>query len=115
MGRRDDPHVDLHRVVAAERLDRPFLQHPQQLGLRRLRQLRDLVEKQRAAVRRLEPAVAAGGGVGERAALVTEQLGFDQGVRERGAVDRHERLRPALAPLVDRARDQLLAGSALAA
>ena len=83
VGRRDDAHVDLHRVVAAERLDRPLLQHAQQLGLRRQRQLRDLVQEQRAAVRGLEAALAAVGGAGERAALVPEQLRLDQRVGER--------------------------------
>ena len=44
------------RLVGAERLDRPLLQHAQQLGLRRQRQLGDLVEEQRAAVGGLEAA-----------------------------------------------------------
>jgi len=57
VSRGDDAHVDLHRLVAAERFDRSFLQHPEQLGLRRLRQLRDLVQEQRAAMRGLEAAV----------------------------------------------------------
>jgi len=41
------------------------------------RDLADLVEEQRAAVRGLEPAIARGGRAGERALLVAEQLGLE--------------------------------------
>src|SRR6185312_7260640 len=50
---------------------------------------------------------------GERALLVTEQLALDQLGRDRGAVELHERAIRALGVLVDRARDQLLAGAVL--
>ena len=53
-------------------------------------------------------------GAGERALLVAEQLALEQRLRQRGAVDRHERSRRALAPGVQRARGDLLAGAALA-
>ena len=86
---RTSTRVDL---VRAERLDGPLLQHAQQLGLGRQRDLGDLVEQQRAAVGRLEAAVAALDRAGERAALVAEQLGLEQRLGERGAVDRDERL-----------------------
>ena len=86
---RTSTRVDL---VGAERLDRPLLQHAQQLGLRRQRHLGDLVEQQRAAVGRLEAAVAALDRAGERAALVAEQLRLEQRLRERRAVDGDERL-----------------------
>ena len=52
--RRDDAHVDGARRVLADAPDLALLQHAQQLGLRARRQLADLVEKQRAAVRLLE-------------------------------------------------------------
>ena len=100
-----------HRLVAPQRFDRSFLQDAQQLGLRRGRQLRDFIQEEGAAVRGLEPTVAAVGGAGESAALVAEQFGLDQRVGKRGAVDRHEGLQPPLATLVQRPRDQLLAGS----
>ena len=44
----------LHRAVAPHRLERPLLEHAQQLGLQLERQLADLVEQQRAAVGHLE-------------------------------------------------------------
>ena len=53
-------------------------------------------------------------GAGERAAHVAEQLGLEQRLRQRAAVDRDEPLVAARAVVVDRARDQLLAGAGLA-
>ncbi len=114
IGRRDDAHVDLHRLAAADRLDLALLQRAQQLHLRRQRQLADLVEKQRAAAGFDELADVALGRAGERALLVTEQDRLDQIVRDRAAVDRDERLCGALARAVDRARDQLLADAGFA-
>ena len=54
------------------------------------------------------------GRAGERALLVAEQDRFHEIVRDRAAIDRDERLRPALAGAVDGARDQLLADAGLA-
>ena len=47
---RQDPHVERHLLVAADRADLPFLQGPQQFGLHRQRHLADFVQQQRAAV-----------------------------------------------------------------
>ena len=54
------------------------------------------------------------GRAGERALLVTEQLGFDQVVRDRRAVDLHEPLAAPQTVAVDGARHEFLAGAALA-
>ena len=54
------------------------------------------------------------GGAGERALLVAEQLGLEQRLRNRRAVDRDERAVGARAERVQRPREQLLAGAALA-
>src|SRR5215471_3155942 len=90
MGRRYDPHVDLDGRRAPDGLERSLLQHAQQLGLHGGGQLGDLVEEQRAAVRRREPSLALSIGARERAALVTEQLGLDEALGERAAVERDE-------------------------
>jgi hypothetical protein len=45
---------------------------------------------------------------------VAEQLAFEQRFRQRGAGDRDERLRRAVARVVNGARDHLLAGAAFA-
>ena len=103
------------RLVRAQRLNCSLLQHAQQLGLRRQRHLGHLVQQQRPAVRGAETAVAPADRAGEGATLVTEQLRFQQRVRKGGAVDGHERLPAPWPPLVQRPRDQLLAGAALAA
>ena len=62
----------------------------------------------------LEDPLRVGDGAGERAARVAEELRFEHALGERAAVDRHERARRAPAVRVDRARDELLAGAAVA-
>ena len=77
-------------------------------------QLPDLVEEHRAAVGKLDQPHPAGIGAGERAPLVAEQFALQQGVGDRAAINGHERpLRPPAA-LVDRPRDEFLAGPRLA-
>ena len=78
------------------------------------RQLADLVEEERAALRRLEGALPGRDGAGERAPLVAEELALDQALGQRRAVDGDERRRRVRAEPVQVARDQLLAGAALA-
>jgi hypothetical protein len=115
VGRGHDAHVDGDCAVATHRLEAPFLEYAQHLGLGLRRHVADLVEEDRAAVRRLELADAARVGAGERALLVTEELALDQLARDRGAVHRDEGARAACAALVERLGDELLAGAALAA
>ena len=101
-------------VVAAEPQDLPLLQHAQQAALERERDVADLVEEDGPGVRRLEePRPPAALRAGERAFLVAEELGLEERVRERRAVDRDERMVAAPARVVDPLREQLLAGAAL--
>ena len=60
-----------------------------------------------------EPGARAGG-AGERALDVAEELGLEQRLGQRRAVEGDERPRGARAPRVDRARGELLAGAGLA-
>ena len=60
---------------------RPSLQHAQQLGLHVQREVADLVDEQRAALGRFEPAHPAGDGAREGPLHVAEQLAFDQRLR----------------------------------
>ena len=69
----------------------------------------------RPAVRLLEPADPPRLGSGEGAALVAEKLALEQRLGNGRAIHRDERLPGAIAVLMDRARDQLLAGAGLAA
>ena len=73
-----------------------------------------LVQEQRAAVGRLEQAGLVAVGAGERALPVAEHLGFEQRLRQRGAVDRHHLLLDAAAVRVDELRDHFLAGARFA-
>jgi len=94
----------------AEPLDLPLLQHAQQLHLDVRRDLPDLVEKQRAPVGLDEPPVVALGRASEGPLFVPEQLRLEDRLRQRGAVDRHERAAGARRAVVDGTRQQLLAG-----
>ncbi len=115
MGGGDHPHVQRFDLVGAERLDLLFLQHAQQLGLQRQRQVADFVEEQRAAVGHLELADAPLAlGAGEGARCGAEQLRLDQGFRNRGDVDRDEGAVGPWRQVVDALGQQLLAGAGLA-
>ena len=54
---RNDAHVDLLGARRSDALELPFLQHAQELDLDVRRQIADLVEEDRAAVRQLEAAL----------------------------------------------------------
>ncbi len=114
VGGGDDPGVDRDRLRAPQPLHRALLERAQQLGLGRRRELGDLVEEQRAAAGRLEAAGAGGDRAGVGALLDPEQLRFEQRLGHRRAVDRDERPARPRAVVVDRPRDQLLAGARLA-
>src|SRR6185295_940068 len=93
-------------------LNREILDRPQQLRLGRQRQIRDFVEKQRAAVGVLELSSSSpdpGGG----SLFDPEELGFEQRFHEGGAVDGDERALPAPAEIVNLTGDELLADPAL--
>src|SRR4029453_13569073 len=98
----------------AGRLDLAVREHAQQLPLHAERQLADLVQEDRPAVRRLEQALAVAVRAGERAAEVPEELALEQRRRERRAVADHERANLQRRQVVQRAGDELLARPALA-
>src|SRR5262245_7224272 len=113
VGRGDDAQIDLDVARAAHPPEHALLEHPQKLRLAVQRHLADLVEEERAAIGQLHQALLRRLGVGERPLLVTEQLAFEQGLGDRGAVDFHERRIASRALVVQATRDQLLAGAAL--
>ena len=92
----------------------PLLQHAQQLGLDVGRHRADLVQKQRAAARMLELAVARPERTGEGAGLVAEQLALDQAGGKGGAVDGDEGAAGAAADVVQGAGRHLLADAGVA-
>ena len=110
----DDADVGTLDPRAADRGEVARLEDAEQPRLRVERHVTDLVEEQRAPLRLLEPPRRARRSSGEGTALVPEQFGLDQLARDRRHVDRNERCPPARPHVVDRARDQFLAGPALA-
>src|SRR5437660_3808426 len=103
----DDAHVDRILLRRADLAHALLLDGAQQLHLHGERQVRHLVEEQRAAVRRLEEAFAIFGGAREGALLVAEELALHQVLGYRAAVDRHERPLAPRAVLMDQPRRQL--------
>src|SRR6185503_12797143 len=104
---------NIQRSRGTESHDFPLLEHTKQLGLRGQRQLADLVQKERPLAGGLERALARRVRAGERATLVAEQLTLYEGLGQRGAVHRDERLARAAAQSVHVARDELLTRAAL--
>src|SRR6266511_10400 len=115
IGRADQAELGVVPGVAADALVRAFLYYPQQLDLQRHRQLSHLVEKQRPAMGQRKRTVARPDCAGKRATLMAEELAARQFGDDRRAVEDDELVRRgARIELVDKPRDQLLAGSALA-
>ena len=114
VGRRDDADIALDRRPTADGRVFALLQDAQEAGLRLHRHVADFVEKQRPAFGLLEAANRPRGGAGEGALLMPEQFAFDEVARDRGHVDRDEWAALALAVIVQRPRDQLLAGPGFA-
>ena len=111
VGRRDDPHVGLDRRAAADGRVFALLQHAKKAGLRLHRHVADFIEKQGSALRLFKAADRAGSGAGEGALLVAEQFAFDQVAGNGGHVDGDEGAPLALAVIVQRSRDEFLAGA----
>src|SRR5215471_1321124 len=114
VGRGDEAHVDLHRRRASEPLELAFLQDAEELDLHLWRDVANLVEEERSFVGELHTTRLARGRASERPLLVTEQLALEQVVRERAAVQFHERLRAPRTREVKRARGELFSRAALA-
>src|SRR5262245_63235437 len=111
VGRGQDARVGADDAGAAEPLELTLLQHAQEFGLRRWAHLRNFVEEQGAAGRLFELTWLALHRAGERAALVAEQLGLEQLLRKRGAIERDERAAVASGGAMDEPGRDLLAGS----
>src|SRR6266576_902788 len=101
-------------MTAADPFDFPLLQDAQQRDLRLGGQVADLIEENGAAVGSLEPSQASLQRAREGALFVTEELGRNEGLLYGRAVHPDERLRRPSRPLVNSARDELLAGTRFA-
>ena len=115
IGGRDDAHVHPGGcAVGTHRYHLAVLEKPQQHRLHAQAHLADFVEEDRAAVRLLELPDFVAIGAGEAALHMTEELRFEQGLGDAGAVQRHEPLRRTRGVHVDEAGQDILADAALA-
>src|SRR5882762_10647458 len=114
VGGGDHARVHLDGSALPHPADLAFLQDAQELSLDARADVADLVEKQGPAGGLLEQPAPGAGGAGEAAAGMAEQLTLEHAFGDRAAVHRDERTRRPGAGRVDGARDQLLAGPALA-
>ena len=112
--RGDDPDVGLDRRPSADGRVFALLQDAKKPSLGFHRHIADFVEKQGPAFRLLKASHGAGGSAGEGALLVAEEFALDKIARNGGHVDGHEWSALALAVVVQRPRDQFLAGAGLA-
>ena len=114
VGGGDDADVHLDGAVAADAFQFTFLKDAQQLGLDLRGDFADFVQQDGAVVGQFEPAFALGHGAGEGALFMAEKFALDEVFRDGGAIELDERGAGARALAVERARDQFLAGAALA-
>ena len=113
VGGAEQADVDLDRRRVPHPLDLPLLDDPQQLDCTVGRDVADLVEQQRAAVRLLEAPAAIPQRAGEGPLHVAEELALQQVLVERRAGDADERPGRAARAGVDRLGDALLPRPAL--
>src|SRR6185436_16484895 len=103
------------RLPSADALERALLQEAKELALHVVREIADLVEEQRSALRHLHLAGHTAIGAGEGAALVSEELTLDELHGQRRAVDGDERSSLPSRVDVDGPGEQTLSGARLAA
>src|SRR5262249_52756487 len=112
--RGDDARVGAQHARPAETLELALLQDAEELRLRRRRHLADLVQEQRPAGGLLQLSWFALCGASVGAALVAEQLRFEQLFRKRRAVERDEWSVGARRGAMQETRDDFFTGSRVA-
>ena len=110
----NNTHINVDVAVTAQRANFPLLQHAQQFDLQRRGHVTNLVEEKCAALRRLKQPFPAADRTGECASGMAKQFRFEQLFRERATVDRNKGIFAARAGVMDRLRQDLFPGSALA-
>src|SRR2546427_7326082 len=96
---------------AAQAFEFLFLQYAQQFGLQGRRNIAHLVQEERAFVGQFETANLLHYGSGERALLVAKKFTFQQIQGNGSTIEPYEGAPTPRAEVVNRARDQLLAGA----
>jgi serine/threonine protein kinase len=113
VGRGHHSTRDRELLIGADRSQPPGLEHAQELGLRRVWQLADLVEKHGAVGSPNERAGMIAVGPGEGSAAVTKQLRLEQPIGDRCTVERDEWAFAVVTEVVQGSSRQLLAGAGL--
>ena len=114
VGCRQDAHVHVDQLAAAQARILMVLQDVQELGLQVGAHFRDFVQEDRALGGQLKLPRLGTHGAGKRALLVAEQFGFEQFAGKRGAIHFDERLIAARRTHMNHARDDFLSHAALA-
>ena len=114
VGGRHETNVRTDRLGPADLDELTALNHAQQLGLEIGAELAQLVDEERAVIGLRKYPFTVFDGAGERAPHVTEELALGEALGHGGAIEGDQRPVAAIADRMDRARDQLLARSALA-
>ena len=114
IGGGNDANVGVVQPGPAQALELPLLEDAQQLGLHRRRHLADFVEEQHAAVGLLDASRLGRDRAGKGAALVAEQLGLEQLIGKRRAVDGDEWPAASRRRVMNEARHDFLAGTRFA-
>ena len=113
IGRGHHTHVNIDGARAAQSLELPFLEHPQEFWLQLGRQIADLVEKERSSMRVLESAYLARMGASEGSTLTSEQLALHQSRGKCGAIEGDELGVGSGAATMNLTRDEFLARARL--
>ena len=113
VGGGDHAHIHLDGLIGPHPDHFPLLQRTQQVRLGAQWHVANLIEKERALVRGLEAPLARGMCTRKCAALMAEELTLEHPLRQRRAVEWYEGRAAALARLMQRPRDEFLAGARL--
>ena len=114
VGRRENTHVHAARARGTHPFELAFLQHAKELRLLRHREVRDLVEEERTAVREFEASDAVRLRVGECALGVAEELAFEYAFGKSAEVHGDHRARGARRGGVQPRGHDFLSGAVLA-
>src|SRR5262245_20188770 len=107
-----DPNIYGHRGDSSDPVKFPFLQKPQELGLKFQRDIADLVEKDRAAMGQFDLARLATVCAGKRALFMAEQFALQELFRQTHGVNSDKGSIPSFTPVVNGASEDLFAGAA---
>src|SRR5262249_17816385 len=112
--RRQHPHINVYWLISTDSFEFSFFQNTKKGDLPLLPKFSHLLPEDCSALGRFKATEPSLQGACESAFFVTKQFGSDQRGRNRGTVDANEGTIGTLRRVVDRARNQLLAGSSLA-